>query len=751
LPSSINHDWSSDWVRQQVSLAAWVGQTVRLRFQVSGNYAAPDTDVFLDKITLQESPLPVTLNPLDQITVSSLRLTWTEAAIPNFKEYRIYRSETGAPDENSTLLTIITNQTATAFTDTGLTSRKTYLYRVYLYDSNDTGVPSNQASTMTAGVPNEWADDFESAHPAWTFTGNWTRWPGVGRDGSTALVDSPGDYPNNSQTHAQFGLDLNGLRWPVFKFHDRHAFADNDWGRVYVSGNGGVSWMSVYSASATRTNWAEQTIDLSPWRNQSQVWVRFQVNTDGSSQNDGWYLDDLSVSENHSPVIAYPFHETFEHGLGNWLSATWAVDTNQPFAGRYAVRDTPSGRMTPDTALWLVLANDLSLSNAINPQLTFWLRGQLGWRSYFRVQASTDGGLNWTDLPAGQDHDWSSDWVKRQVSLLTYTNRSIRLRFQTSCNYAAPETDVFIDNIGIGEPAPGAPTLAAPANLASVNIARPVLAVTNAVDFQGDSLSYRFEVYADAELSNLAAQVPLVASGAQVTSWQVDTDLPNNAQYWWRCQASDGTNTGPWMAAASFYVNETNHPPSTPLIAGPPSGTLVTSLETLLVWFPASDPDEGDNVATYHIQVATDAAFLLPVINATQIPAPPLPPAGDWALTLPLSALPGADELIAGMLYHWRISAQDLRGMSSGWSAGLQTFQFGLGEPRAGTITAFRRGAGNEMILEWSGAAGSVYVEFTYGMNPPQWHTVAGPLQGTTWSFSPLPGTTSGFYRLRSE
>jgi hypothetical protein len=32
--------------------------------------------------------------------------------------------------------------------------------------------------------------------------------------------------------------------------------------------------------------------------------------------------------------------------------------------------------------------------------------------------------------------------------------------------------------------------------------------------------------------------------------------------------------------------------------------------------------------------------------------------------------------------------------------------------------------------------------------NPP---TIAGPLSGTNWTFTPLPGSASGFYRLRCE
>ena len=460
------------------------------------------------------------------------------------------------------------------------------------------------------------------------------------------------------------------------------------------------------------------------------------------------------IGENTPNPAGYPFFESFENALTNWLNAGWTTSTNYSYAGANSARNTAGPRMTPETVQWLVLNQELSLSNAVSPQLTFWLRGKLESYSNFRVQVSTDGGLNWGDLSAfNLDYGFNSDWVRKQASLQSYTNRTLRLRFQINSYWgSAPYTDICLDQIGIGEPAPGAPTLDAPANLASVTIVRPTLSVTNAVDFQGDPLSYRFEVYADAALSNLVAQVPLVASGAAVSSWQVDTDLPNNAQYWWRCQASDGTNTGPWMTTATFFVNEINHPPFDAGGGRTAPGTLVTNLDALLLWFPSGgDPDEGDRVAAYHIQVAADPAFTTNVINATNIAAVAVPPGGNWALTLPLSALPGADNLVPGTLYHWRVSAQDLRGLSSDWSPGANTFQFGIAPPRPATLTGLRPGANGTMTLEWEGAAGELYVEFSLLLNPANWQTIAGPLRGTNWTFTPMPGARSGFYRVRSQ
>ena len=747
-----NYDWNSDWTRVQVSLQSLTNRSVRLRFVTWNEYgSAPAQSLWLDNVVIEEPPPPVVLAPPSDITPASMRLSWSETTITNFKAYRVYRSESPDVSESSVLLAVITNRASTTFTDTGLMARKTYYYRVYVYNQNDTSIGSNLASAMTTGVPLPFADNFETNQAGWTFTGTWTLWPGAGRNGSAALVDSPGDYPNNAAHYAQVGFDLRGLNWPVLRFWDRHAFANNDWGRLFVSGDGGASWTCVYGVSSTRTTWAEQSIDLSPWKNSAQVWLWFQVNTDGGTQDDGWAIDDLTLAEHVPGPAAYPFFEDFENGLDHWLHSAWTVDTNAPFAGRFAVRDTVPPQIPPDAQLALVLNRELNLSNALNPLLTFQVRGQLWYRTRFRAQASTDGGVNWSDL-IGLNYDWNQNWTRLQVPLTGYTNRTIRLRFIVWSEWgSAPDQDLFLDNIGIGEPAPGAPTLAAPANFTIVGVSRPTLVVSNAVDFQGNPLSYRFEVYADAALSNLVGQVPAVASGPVTTAWTVDTDLPNNAQYWWRCQATDGTNIGPWMATATFFVNETNRPPVAPVIAGPPPGLILTNLDVLLLWYPsAGDPDEGDHVVSYHIQVADNPAFALPVINATNIPAIEVPPGSNWVLSLPLNTLPGAQNLVWRTLYHWRISAQDQRGLSSAWSV-AGPLQYGPPAPHAGTLTGLRTGPGNQLTLEWTGAAGLIYVEFSHTLNPPQWHTVAGPWSGTNWTFRPLPGSASGFYRLRCD
>ena len=111
-----------------------------------------------------------------------------------------------------------------------------------------------------------------------------------------------------------------------------------------------------------------------------------------------------------------PFPENFEKSLVGWnRTGTWGVttngshggtycltETNAPYAGNQAAHDMVPGPMAPDTSLGLTLAGELNLTNAVNPQLTFWVRGHLLHYSGFRVQVSTDGGLNWPELGAAK-------------------------------------------------------------------------------------------------------------------------------------------------------------------------------------------------------------------------------------------------------------------------------------------------------------------------------------------------------------
>lgn len=681
----------------------------------------------------------------EPISAQSIKLTWSAYAGPAFDSYHVYRSTVSGVGLNHTLVAVVSNAAQTNWTDTGLMAGHVYYYRVYLMNTNNTLSGSNEASTRTLGAPIPWTEDFENDQQIWTLEGTWTRLAGAGRNGSAALASAPGDYPHNTNMSAYAAFNPSGMNWPVLTFWERSFIGNGDWAYLEVSGNDGASWTRVYGTYGTRTNWMRRVIDLSQWKNSPMIWLRFRLTSDSAVAGAGWHIDDLSI-ENWPDTPVTSFAERFESGLDQWLDGGWTISTNS-YAGAGSATDVGGLAIPSDSYRALVYGASLALSNVPNPTLTYWYKGTLWGYSYYRTQVSTNGGLSWVDLHSiNYDFDQPA-WQRHQISLAAYTNLPIRLRFLTFCQSSTPQIGMYLDNIGVGGPTPGAPTLLSPAMYESVPALRPTLVVGNAQDAQHDPLTYSFEVYADAALSNFVAQVPAVSAGATSTAWQVDVDLPNNAQYWWRCRVSDGSNVGPWMATATFYVNETNAPPALVQIASPPKGATLRTSAGILSWYPATDPDVGDEIIQYHIQIDDDPAFGAPEVNA--IFAAPIPPPQGPFVTIarPLYTLNGYENL--GMIsnYFWRIRAQDSRYLWSGWSVGGHWFIYGVPPPNAASIV---RNANGSITFTWDVGTENWYIQWTPSLSG-GWQTVAGPLGVNTWTFTPDPLQTSGFYRIVGE
>jgi hypothetical protein len=172
----------------------------------------------------------------------------------------------------------------------------------------------------------------------------------------------------------------------------------------------------------------------------------------------------------------------------------------------------------------------------------------------------------------------------------------------------------------------------------------------------------------------LVAQVPAVASGVTTTSWQVDVDLPDHAPYWWRARASDGTNTGPWSDAVVFNINEFNNAPLAVLIAGPSNDSLLIDGNGLLVWFQSLDPDLGDQVLDYQIQIDDDHTFGSPEVDTSGITVASSTYGPGFLASVQLDKLPGTATLPSGRWF-WRIRARDTRFASGAWSDGYAYFR----------------------------------------------------------------------------
>jgi hypothetical protein len=168
---------------------------------------------------------------------------------------------------------------------------------------------------------------------------------------------------------------------------------------------------------------------------------------------------------------------------------------------------------------------------------------------------------------------------------------------------------------------PTTPTVSSPADYGVVDTLNPVLAVNNATDPDSSSLTYNFDVALDPDFTQIVASKTGVFEGAGTTpafagagstSWQVPTSLTENTTYYWRCQADDWLITGPWMTAATFFVNTANDAPSKPAVITPLNNAEVTTLSPNIVITNSTDPDSP--VLTSFFEIDTVMTFDSPNI-----------------------------------------------------------------------------------------------------------------------------------------
>ncbi len=754
---SFNKGYNAGWTRFQCDLSSYAGQTVRLRFYVSGRRHTPDVEIYMDKITIEERTADALLNPIVAHT-KSMDLSWTANPVGSaFQRFELYRDTASGVGLNDTLVGIFTNAAVQSTSDSELVMGAKYYYRLFVVNNRDTYSLGSERSAMAVPLSYGFTNAMESLEE-WTTTGSWGVDNSFAHQGTASISDSPGSqYAPSSGGYLLTSVDLTGSSWPVLRFWDRYDLAGGDWSVLEVSANGS-SWTRLYGVqSGIRSEWREQSIDLSEWKNQSNLRIRFRLVSDSgvSTIADGWMIDDVSVVD-HVPLdIAYPFYEGFEGGMGQWIHSSWIGVTNEAHSGDCSAhctetQYTPGGYSSPDAVYHrLVLAGPLALTNTVNPNISFYVKGHLLGSSYnyFRVQVSTDEGLTWTERPEGSlNKGWNSDWSLIKCDLGTYSGQTVRVRFQVHGYRYTPDTQVYIDNIGIGGPAPGMPTLSSPANHESINALRPTLVVTNAIDYQGDSLDYSFEVYSDAMLTNLIASVPVVAEGDILTSWEIDTDLADGLQYWWRSRVNDGTNNGPWMDAGTFYVNHVNSAPHRVELQGPPAGAVLRDDSYSLFWKPTTDSDVGDTVVFYQIQIDSSGLFTNPVVNDASLVVEGGVTGSIWAVHMPLSAFANSSALVEGSSYLWRVRARDQWGAWSDWSTEELPFVYGVPPIRIVKI-----GPGGDMKLRiyWNSTGGKAVVEFTPSLIEPNWRTISEP---TTYSHALVDvpaGSQYGYFRVR--
>ncbi len=484
------------WSRMQIPLQNGVTSTtgVLVRFRLTSDGSGNADGWVIDDVTVSDAPDAVVLDPpvaqappdQDQIDLS-----WSQNNDIGFAAYEIRRSTSPGVTADSELVTSIADRTTTAYVDAGLPGDVTFYYNVFVLSTFGVRTPSNEGSATTqlvGPVPYPYADDMESGTKAWQPGGTWAQTNSFSHTSSTSWHDSPGlNYPPSSNTSLQLSINLAGAQMPVLEFWHRYSIVENDdYGYVEVSTNGGGSWNMVYFVTGSSSAWIRELVDLTEYAGNADVRIRFRLQTDADQEADGWYVDDVVISETTHAVIQYPFFDDLEpeaggasQGVGaqavgpqggNWITGSWDIGT-QGHTGSASLTDSPNGNYRPwvNTHQRIISAAVIDLSGAEHPQLGFWHKYNLVFGDYSHDD-EIDRGRVYVSKSFGGSGSWEqvatyngvqNEWTQVQIDLTEFKGfGTVRVMFTITddggnqCCWVQPNSQAdgwHIDDIRLKE------------------------------------------------------------------------------------------------------------------------------------------------------------------------------------------------------------------------------------------------------------------------------------------------------------
>jgi hypothetical protein len=220
---------------------------------------------------------------------------------------------------------------------------------------------------------------------------------------------------------------------------------------------------------------------------------------------------------------------------------------------------------------------------------------------------------------------------------------------------AEARTQLSSFSINTANDAPGAPGIIAPQLGEEVAASQLNLTIGNAVDQDGDILTYIFELDTVNTFDSPALTTSgSIDEGSSSTQWPVG-GLLEDTVYYWRAKANDGAADGPW-AAGRFFVNTANQPPTVPGLKNPGDLAWVPTPTPTLEIHPATDSD-GDLI-TYRFELGLDAGLSDPLYIQDTVDL-------QWTL---------ASALSESTRYYWHVQAIDEHGAQSGWTLPVSFF-----------------------------------------------------------------------------
>ncbi|RKQ29613.1 peptidase S8 [Oceanobacillus halophilus] len=183
---------------------------------------------------------------------------------------------------------------------------ETLAYQWVINDFGDNEVTSDEYSiTILPGVSVGYSTNFEESPAGWSIFGENSTWergvptsgPESAASGEYVYATNPeGTYSNNeNSTLVMPPVDLpEGESY--LQFEQWYNIENNwDYGHVFISSDMD-DWAPLAQFTNTTNGWESFEVDLSEYAGE-RVYLGFNLDTDGSVQRDGWFIDDVTLSD----------------------------------------------------------------------------------------------------------------------------------------------------------------------------------------------------------------------------------------------------------------------------------------------------------------------------------------------------------------------------------------------------------------------------------------------------------------------
>ena len=299
---------------------------------------------------------------------------------------------------------------------------------------------------------------------------------------------------------------------------------------------------------------------------------------------------------------------------------------------------------------------------------------------------------------------------------------------------------------------PGLPAVKAPAFGTQVTTLTPSLAVFNSSHEIAQTITYEFEVYSDAAMSQLVVKKTGVAETTGATAWTVAPALNDNTWYYWRARAFNTMLYSEWVGA-KFFVNTVNDAPTAFTTVAPQDATTVATYTPTLQVNNSADVD-GDPVR-YTFEVFADSSLSTRAASISNLPPGDL---GSTSWTVDVA-------LAENRTYYWHAIAADNHGAQTASNVARFFVNTVNDAPSAPTIAlpyVGSRVAAYSVDLVANNAEDSEGGTLTYTFEIDTVNTfdslkkisassIAQGVATTSWNVTSLTENTTYFWRVRAH